>query len=184
MVKLPKIECFVRTAVRPQVYRAAFQPQIKICTGFLIGTRKEDYNPVFDTALICASINQEEDFARAIGQLEAALPACRTTAEYADAEPLGLFLTGDSTELIHSMSNLGALIDLAREIRLTYVAKFSTFCGESNWGISLYCAGRFPHEQLDYRMIGKRSERPNHNPRRIKSFWEKSLKETIARKLV
>ena len=133
--------------------------------------------PVFDLALVAQEVKFGTLLMARLPGLESNLAGCRQVAAKAEMNVIGLFIAWDQTNLGgFRHEQFGAIIDAAARLKLPYVAEFSTLGHESGWGISIYFANRFPHEQLPYKMFPRRSCRAEQNHRRIVKFWKSLLK--------
>jgi hypothetical protein len=170
----------IRRPALSTVYRAALQPNAAGCFGYLIGTNKEVAHPIIDIALVARTVASNDEFAAMSDLLPALLPACRSTAEFAGATPLGLFASWDTIFLKDRGQLLAALVDEARRLELRLAVEFPTYGGDPLFAARFFEAARFPHEPLSYTTRSRRSEQPAHNPSRIMRHWRSCLGPTPA----
>ena len=176
MDRLSQTHVRIRRPASSAVYKAALRPGIIAAFGFLVETRHEWVSPVFDAALlscVCGDGFRLEDVART---LEDDLGLCRALASGHDAEPLAVFAAWEKAFRPDRSQRLGFIVDATRELRLPYLAVFPVDGGETLWRTRIYFVNRFPHDPLPYSALGRRSDRPEHNPRRMKAAWAR-LKE-------
>ena len=166
-----QIQIRIRREASSTIYRSALRLNAVGCYGFLIGTREEWIRPVIDAALVAQIATDRSAFAGMADVLAQRLEQCQATAAWAEAMPLGIFVARDTSFDPHECQNLGALIDLTRELQLPYMAVFKTSGYETVWMPAFYFASHFPHPSLPSRSLCRRSHHPQHNPRRIRAYW-------------
>jgi hypothetical protein len=172
---LPKTVVGIRAPVFQRVYRAALQWEAVGCFGFLIGNWESLDHPVLDTALIVRQVTALADFAEMPRLLDETFAPCQSTAEAAEAVPMGLVVAWDRHILQGENRLFGALVDSALTLRLPYVVSFATDGGEVTFAPQIYIASRYPHDPLPYKKLPRRSHLPQHNPDRIAHFWRSCL---------
>jgi hypothetical protein len=156
-------------------YRSALRAGNQGCFGFLIGMQREFTRPVFDMACVVKETKFGEPFNIEPARLERNFASCKQLAAKADAKMIGLFIAWDALSGNCRHELFGILTDTAIRLDLPFVAEFPTDGHETFWGIRIFFANRFPHEQLPYKMLPRRSRRAEHNPRRILRLWKSMI---------
>ena len=174
---LPKTIVGVRSPASSAVYRHALRRGINASYGFIIGTQT-DTRPTFDLALPVYSLSDIDDLEAAPDVLPKHLPAAKELARHADNVVNGMFLAWDSISLANRNQFLGMFIDLAKSLEIPYMVSIPIDGHETFWGASIFFANRFPHDALRYKRLPRRSDEPQHNPRKIARLWKLALKKT------
>lgn len=174
---LAKTQIGIRKSVRANIYKATLQPGILAVFGLILGTTEQRTFPIFDTSLVSCSHGNNFSLMEVSRILSLDLPLCSNLGVLCKADPLAIFTAWDESFNENRNQRLGQLVDITRKLKLPYLAIFPTNGGEAIWRTSIYFANRFPHDPIPYIKLGRRSELPDHNSRRIKAMW-KQLKET------
>jgi hypothetical protein len=170
---LSKTHVGIRSSARATIYKAALQPYIKAVFGIIIGTHERWTSPIFEAALVSCSCDATNDFSRVPKALSSDLALYAEFVNLPMAKPIAIFAAWENLLGRDRNQCTGQLVDTASELKLPYLAIFPTDGGETIWGVSIYFANRFPHDPLPYSMLKKCSDRPEHNPRRVKAMWKK-----------
>lgn len=169
-------EACIRREARADAYRAAFSTR-EICTfGYLLGTAPHSEAPFFEFVLVSTSPATIGQLWRPSDFLRPQRAAAEQVAQLSGTEVVGLFAAWDDGKVGDHKQLLGLWMDTARAERLPYFIRFPTNMYETFWATCLYDARSFAASAALCRsVVGRRSDEPRDNPRRVRKMWRELL---------
>jgi hypothetical protein len=170
----------IRHHVRSQVYKAVFRQLPNSACGLVLGDVTEKR---IEHALPVIGGFAPSEYRSLPQCLDEARPVADKVAQYCGEDVVGIFTAYDDFPYSHTNEMRGFLVDYLLARNLVFLCQFPTLGGETIWGISVYWAGAFPHEGLEYKMTPRKSVSQQHNPRRVLKMW-KNLKDELSNKSI
>jgi len=169
----------IRREARADAYRAAFDRRAFCTFGFLLGSVAEQGAPFFEFVLVSSRPAAIEQVWRPSDFLRPQRAAAEQVARYSQTKVIGLFAAYDDGETDFPELLLETWIEATHDAGLEYFILFPTDMGETFWATLMWTVSEpcsMSSRLVCGSVVGRRSDQPHDNPRRVRKLWQQLLK--------